>query len=124
MGFGAGQIVYEDDLALFIARETYQEITTVSVVASTTLVDVPGSTITVVAGATYWLEVWIAYNGPIAGDAKFAWEVSDANITLDRNILAPAKTINSTASQRRTIARPRRLTAPPTPGRSTLRRRW
>src|SRR6478735_992897 len=99
MGFGAGQIVYEDDLALFIARETYQEITTVSVVASTTLVDVPGSTITVVAGATYWLEVWIAYNGPIAGDAKFAWEVSDANITLDRNILAPAKTINSTASQ-------------------------
>lgn len=99
MGFGAGQIVYEDDLALFIARETYQEITTVSVVASTTYVDVPGSTINVLAGATYWLDMWVAYDGPTAGDAKFAWTTSDPDISMDRNVIAPALTINSTASQ-------------------------
>lgn len=99
MGFGAGQIVNEDDLALFIARETYQEMTTVSVPASTTMVDIPGSQFNVIAGATYWIEVWIAYDGPTAGDARFCWNTSDANIGLDRNIIAAAKTINSTASQ-------------------------
>lgn len=95
MGFGAGQIVYEDDLAEFIARETYQEITTVSVVASTTMVDIPGSQFNVVAGATYWVDVWIAYDGPTAADARFCWTTSDADISLDRNIQAPAKTITS-----------------------------
>jgi hypothetical protein len=96
MGFGAGQIVTEDDLALFIARETYQELTTVSVVASTAFVDIPGSTINVIAGATYWVDVWVAYDGPTAGDAKFAWTTSDADIGLDRNCMGPALTINAT----------------------------
>ena len=35
MPFGAGQIVYEDDWNAFIARQTYQEMTTVTVNNST-----------------------------------------------------------------------------------------
>lgn len=92
MGFGAGQIVYEDDLAAFIARQTYQEVTTVTN-ATVTLADVPGSQFTVVAGATYWVDVWLAIDGPVAGDAKFAWSTSDVNITLDRNIQAASTTV-------------------------------
>lgn len=99
MGFGAGQIVYEDDLAALINRQSYQEMTTVTV-NSTTMADIPGSQFAVVAGATYWVQVWLAYDGPLAGDAKFQWLVSDTvNISLDRNIIAPAKTINGTAGQ-------------------------
>jgi len=89
MPFGAGQIVYEDDWNAFIARQTYQEMTTVTVNNSTVLVDVP----------TYWVEIWVAYDGPTAADARFAWSVSSANVGIDRNILAPALTINGTAGQ-------------------------
>lgn len=94
MAFGAGQIVYEDDLTAFIARQTYQEMTTVNN-ATVTMADIPGSQFTVVAGATYIVDVWLAYDGPTAGDAKFAWSVSDVNIGLDRNIQAPALTITN-----------------------------
>jgi len=99
MPFGAGQIVYEDDYQTLIDRVKYQEITTVTVNNSTVLVDVPGSIFTVVAGATYWVQTWVAYDGPIAADAKFAWLVSAATVSSDRNILAPALTINNTAGQ-------------------------
>lgn len=77
----------------------YQELSSVSVTSSTTPNDVPGSTITVVAGATYWIDVWIAYDGATAGDARFNWTSSDTtNITLDRNILAAATTITNNTS--------------------------
>lgn len=101
MPLGAGQIVYEDDLtnAFALATPDYQTLSTVSVTSSTTPVDIPGSTITVVAGATYWIAVYIAFDGATAGDARFNWTSSDtSNITLDRNIIAPATTITNNTS--------------------------
>lgn len=98
MPFGAGQIVYEDDYQALIDRVKYQEITTVTVNNSTALVDVPGSLFTVVAGATYWVQTWVAYDGPVAADAKFSWLVSSANVSSDRNIVAPALTIVNNTS--------------------------
>lgn len=94
-----GDIIYAADINDILDRMPVPyDLTTVSS-SSTSLVDIPGSTITVAAGYTYRVEVWIAYDGPTAGDAKFAWTSSDAtNITLDRNILAPATTITSNVS--------------------------
>jgi hypothetical protein len=104
MGFGAGQIVYEDDLAAFIARETYQEITLVTVTNSTTLVDVPGSTFTVAAGATLWVDTWIAIDGTAAQDGKVAWRCANSNVTFDRNIQAAATTVATNVTIPDTIA--------------------
>jgi hypothetical protein len=73
-----------------VGHEEYLKFTTVTVTNSTTLVNVPNSTMTIEAGCTYRVETYAAYNGPLAADARWAWAKTNATVVGDRNIQAPA----------------------------------
>lgn len=78
----------------------------VTVTNSTVLVNISGTTLTLVAGGVYAVWTWASYNGPVAADARWAWAKTSASVSAARHINAlAASTADNTDSTNMAIRR-------------------